>query len=422
MTYYFSTLRHLTVAQVWHRSQRIIRRRWWRLTSRRSPQTVPCKLAPHATLYLGLAEIGNTQHLAAEIAAAIDRARAISDNSFCFLRQSVSFGDRIRWHDPELSQLWRYHLHYFDYVRDLLIWAASGERELAYGVWRRLALSWIEDNHLLSGDGWHPYTISLRVVNWLHAFSVFSKEMDADIETSDLLLRSAYGQMQVLSSDLELDVRGNHLLENLRALIWAGLAFDGPEAQRWFGRGMQLLEIEVAEQILSDGGHFERSPGYHLVVFKDLLEIAVWLKRNGDGVPSWLDGALSRMQAYLWGILAPDANVPLLKDSAWDTGPAPHDLLAAGAAYFDEPSDKHGERFGLYPQLVFGSQGSERFGSWTVNDAPRDSLAFPASGHYVLRDDQNGDHLILDAGKTCPDYLPAHAHADSHRGQGAQER
>jgi uncharacterized heparinase superfamily protein len=348
----------------------------------------------------------------ADIAAAIQRAQAAAANEFCFLNRQVAFGERIKWHDPDLSQLWRYHLHYFDYVRDLLIWATADERDPAYRTFRGLARSWIDSNNLLAGDGWHPYTISLRVVNWLHAFSFFALEMNSDEETSDLLLRSAYGQVQVLFSNLELDVRGNHLMENVRALIWAGIAFDGSEARKWFTHGLRLLEKEVEVQVLSDGGHFERSPGYHLVVFKDLLEIALLLKRNQGRVPEWLADALQRMHSYLWSILAPDGNVPLLKDSAWDAAPAPRDLLAACAVYLAEPSYKTDERIGLYPGLLFGREGLEKYESWPVNKSPRPSVALSASGHYVMRDEEFGDHLILDAGKTCPDHLPAHAHAD----------
>ena len=39
-------------------------------------------------------------------------------------------------------------------------------------------------------------------------------------------------------------------------------------------------------------------------------------------------------------------------------------------------------------------------------------MALDESNHYVMRDEGSGEYLILDAGKPCPDYLPAHAQAD----------
>ena len=414
MTYYLSTIRHLTLAQIWHRGHRVVRRRWWRFNGKQSPAITSCNPATHIPLYQGLSDlISDTEAATGEVAASLKRAQAISGNRFCFLNQTVTFGDRVRWNDPELSQLWRYHLHYFDYVRDLLIWSAAGKNDLAYPVFRKLAFSWIDNNQTLKGDGWHPYTISLRVVNWIHALSGFAKQFAADREAADIILRNVFGQVQVLFSDLELDVRGNHLLENLRALIWAGVAFDGAESHRWFERGLQLLEVEVSEQILSDGGHFERSPGYHVVVFKDLLEIAVWLKRNTDSTPLWLSAALRRMADYLWKVMLPDGNVPLLKDTVWDNWPAPADLLTATGIFLNEPRYKFHPHYGLYPELLFGGEGRGRIEGWATNDERRVSVALPATGHYVIRDDDSGDYLILDAGKTCPDYLPAHAHADT---------
>lgn len=44
--------------------------------------------------------------------------------------------------------------------------------------------------------------------------------------------------------------------------------------------------------------------------------------------------------------------------------------------------------------------------------APKKSRWLEPSGYAVMRDDARGDHLIADFGRVCPDYLPAHAHAD----------
>lgn len=413
MAYYLSTIRHLTAAQIWHRSVRIIRRRYWRLAGKRVSVPTACGIDFHGRLYQGLSDIHSAGACEHEIACAIERAEAVSRQDFSFLQRRVSFAGDIRWHDPQLSQLWRYHLHYFDYLRDVLVWAAGGGAEPAYRTFRQLALSWIQGNQKLTGDGWHPYTLSLRVVNWLNALSFFEKELAADAGTAAHLVNSTYAQARILYSNLEFDVRGNHLIENLRALIWAGLAFKGAEPQRWLKRGVHLLELETAEQILADGGHFERSPGYHLRVFKELFEIAVWLRRNDQAPLPWLEDALRRMWQYLWNILGPDGHVPLLKDSTWNGDPSPYELLAACAIYFDEPSWKVNHSFGLYPLLIFGAQGLQRFNGWPVNHSTRQSAALYASGHFVMRDRAADDYLILDVGKTCPDYLPAHAQADT---------
>jgi uncharacterized heparinase superfamily protein len=370
------------------------------------------RLAPYVPLYAGLREAVHCEALKDGIASAVETAEGIAQNRFCFLNQTVQFETELDWHDPDLSQLWRYHLHYFDHVRELVIWAATGQRSEAYATFRRLADSWIASNESLKGDGWHPYTISLRVVNWLHAVSAFNTELDADQPFRKRLLSSLYGQARILAGDLELDVRGNHLLENLRALLFVGAAFEGDEPKRWFQKASAILDRELAEQVLADGGHFERNPGYHLVVLKDCLEIGQWLRLNGQEAARGLDDTLQRMLDYTVAILPPNGLVPLLKDTAWDAAPTAEDLLATGALYLDRPAYKRCSEPGLYPSLLFGLDGREKFDQWALNEAVRSSVALPQSGYYVMRDDVTAEYLIFDAGKPCPDYLPAHAHAD----------
>jgi uncharacterized heparinase superfamily protein len=408
----FATLRYLTLSQIWHRGHRLIQRRWWRAIGKKAPRPEQAHLNAYAPLYAGLAEAANEGPWTEERSRAIERARAISENRFTFLDQSVAFAGEPAWNDPTLSHLWRFNLHYFDYVRELLVWGAAEGMDAAYATFRALAKSWIETNQALQGDAWHSYTISLRLGNWLNAIVAFDSRLSQDESFRKQLIASVYGQAQILSSDLELDLRGNHLLENIRALISAGLAFGGAEAEGWFKRGQTLLEPELNEQVLSDGGHFERSPGYHLVVLKCCLETSLWMRRNGRIPPECLDAAVRRMLDYVIAILPDGQPMPLLKDTAWDGAPAPHDLLASGALYFNEPAYKRSESFGLYPVLLFGLLGWEKFRRWPRNDSPRLSAALTESGHYVMRDDARGDYLILDAGKPCPEYLPGHAHAD----------
>ena len=407
------TMRYLTREQMLTGGERIIRRQYWQLTGRQAPQPTGWQLASHQPLYAGLAEIApepGTQ--LKDVEASIERARELAAQRFCFLNHAVDLSERTGWHEPRLSQLWRYHLHYFDYVSDLLVWGCTGQQTPAYEAFRALVNSWIHSNQKITGDGWHPFTISVRVVNWLHAASVFESQLKEDDAFRQRLLGSLYGQAQVLSTDLELDVRGDHLLKNLRAMLWVGVAFEGAEPATWFQRALGLLQQELSEQVLPDGGHFQRSPGYHLVVLKDCLEIGIWLRRNRNGSPPWLDDAVRRMLDYLVAILPSNRQIPLLKDTAWDAAPAPHDLLAAGAIYFGDPSYKRNPQTGLYPFLLFDRAGWEKFRAWSSNYEPRVSLALGDSNHYVMRDEGSGEYLILDAGKPCPDYVPAHAQAD----------
>ena len=276
--------------------------------------------------------------------------------TFRFLAQEIR---DPRWNEPDAPRLWRFHLHYFDYALDL-------DRD----AFIRLARSWMRENVVMAGDGWHPYPLSLRVVNWSRALDFFP----LDAEFAAELARSIYGQTRFLFSNLEHDVRGNHLLKNIRALIWSGVMFEGEEARRWFEEGMRLLRIEVDEQLLADGCHFERVPAYHAVVLRDLSETAEWL-RNNRASPAWLDEAVARMNGFLDAITGPGGRLPLFKDTTLDT----------------------------------------MVGSWQLavgrSTEPQPTASCQLStGYYVFRD--RHAFLVADFGVPCPSYLPAHAHAD----------
>jgi uncharacterized heparinase superfamily protein len=270
-----------------------------------------------------------------------------------------------RWHDPALTQLERYHLHYFEWVG-----------RIDYATFRRLIESWLAENARIRGDGWHPYTVSLRCVNWIRAADIFTPELQRDAAFAAQLAGATYAQLRFLARNIEFDVRGNHIIENLRALIAGGLAFDGDEPARWLARALDLLGREVAEQVLADGGHFERVPAYHVVVAQDLLDVARWL----PAPPAWLRDALRRMLDFLDAMIMADGRIPLLKDTTYG-GADPHAVLAAGA------------------ELC----------GWTPR--PRVTTFLPQSGYAIFRP-ASGVSLVVDVGAPCPDYLPAHAHAD----------
>ena len=330
MNRFVETVRHLSLRQIATRATRMAQRTWWRATNASAPHARNAPpIAPHQPLWRDVAPT--------------ERGREIAAGRFTFLNET-----RVRppWDAPDAPRLWRFHLHQFDYAR-----------ELEPRVFFELAHSWIASNTQLTGDAWHPYTVSLRIVNWCEALLAFG-----DDET---IRASIYAQSGFLARHLERDVRGNHLLENARALVRAGVFFDRAQ---WRELGIRILREEVPEQVLTDGGHFERTPGYHVRVMHVLEDVAAYVPEP------WLTNAVARMRRFLDAITPPDGRLPLLKDTTLDYGVR-------------------------QPQLP-------------LSNAAAAAAALHSSGFYVMRNDTRGDFLIADFGRVCPDYLPAHAHAD----------
>jgi len=296
------------------------------------------------------------------------RAAEFARGEFIYLNRGADFSRGIRWRDPGASALWLYQLHYLGCVADL---ARTGRVAAA----AKILNSWrAEFEDRWDPVAWHPYPASLRLRNLCVAARA-AGGFDA-LGAGAATLAAVHAAF--LLRHVEHDVRGNHLLENAHALLWAGRSLRGGAASACERAARAIYETEIEEQVLPDGGHFELSPMYHCIVMRGLLEVRSLL---GDGDPlvrGHVAPALKRMGTFLAGIVCPDGDIPLVGDSVRGFGPPPSTLLRLVGA---KPVPLHGIR------------------------------AFAHTGLYVLRNERIW--AILDAGPVCPPYLPAHGQADS---------
>ena len=297
------------------------------------------------------------------------RAGEFARGRFTYLHREADFSDGIRWLDAGASPLWLYQLHYLGAVADLARTDRVADAARVLASWRAEFESRWDDT------AWHPYPASLRLVNLCVAASC-AGGFEALGENS---ARLAAVHAAFLLRHVEHDVRGNHLLENARALLWAGRSFRGGAAGECERTARAILEREIAEQVLEDGGHFELSPMYHCIVMRDLLEVRALLPADDPLVADHVTPALLRMSAFLDGILCPDGCIPMLGDSVRKFGPPPLVLLALAGSE-PRPWPERGRVFADTGLVVFA-----RRRTWT----------------------------IVDCGPVCPEYLPAHGQADS---------
>src|SRR5437763_8360725 len=175
------------------------------------------------------------------------------------------------WRHHDAPLLWRFHLHYWDWAWGL---AASEDRVAARAVFARLWRSWQASADVGRGDAWLPYPAALRAWSWfgLHRDLVAG----SDMEPAFVAGLAAYAGF--LRRHLKLDVGGNHLIKDLKAL--AGLAVFFRD-ERLLRLALRRLARQVAVQVLPDGGHCERAPAYHCQVLGDLLDVAGLLGAAG---------------------------------------------------------------------------------------------------------------------------------------------
>jgi len=289
-------------------------------------------------------------------------------NTFEFLNEehNISKND---WNSSKYSKLWLYNLHYFDDLNSI-----ESEKRVE---WHNSFIDhWIKENLPFQGIGWEPYPSSLRVVNWV------KWSLNENI-LKDHWLLSLEIQVRFLFKNIEYHLLGNHIIANAKALMFAGLFFHGEEANIWYKKGRKLLEKELSEQVLPDGGNFELSTMYHSIFLEDMLDLVNIHRVYGHKIPRGLEEKIPLMFKWLKAMIHPDGEISFFNDASFGIAPT-----------FDEL-----KKYAIRLNLV-------KFQS----DKKRLTILENSSYARVEIDDLVA---IIDRSSVGPDYLPAHAHADT---------
>ena len=299
-----------------------------------------------------------------------------SDNFFYINNESAEFS-KIGWYPNSKDDLWNYKLHYFDYIN-------NSKKKLKKDIAQNLIYNWIENYQFKSGIGWDPYPTSIRIINWI-TWSWNNKFEEKKV------IENLLFQIRYLSKNLEWHILGNHLLTNAKSLIFAGLFFEGNEARKWLKTGIKILEDQLDEQVLKDGGHFELSPMYHSLFLKDLIEIYHLAKKNNSYFSkNFIQKILSiinKMFKWLELMCHPDGEISYFNDSVINEV-LKLDELKELANYYNIQALNNIETNKLKNLHHLKDSGY-------INISAKNFLA------------------IIDVGRVGPSYLPGHAHADT---------
>lgn len=164
------------------------------------------------------------------------------------------------WNDKEMSKLWLYHLHYFDYICS----------DLTVEISLKLIKDWIMKNPPYSINAWEPYSTSLRIINWI-------KFLSQNRLNEEKIVSSLISQVSYLDQNLEKHILANHYLTNLKAMLFAAVFFNNTNLIEKY---LKLFFSEVKNQFLSEGVHYELTPAYHALLLNDIMEIYLILKER----------------------------------------------------------------------------------------------------------------------------------------------
>ncbi|NQT25785.1 alginate lyase family protein [candidate division KSB1 bacterium] len=367
---YLNTIRYLKAVQVWSRITLYVK-----------------KILLNKIIASKINKQSNTDFFT-QVFSFIDKPTAhrqvnLKINSFTFLNQPIQFDTHIEWNKKACSKLWLYNLHYFNYLLQ-----QDNQTEGDYSEAKNVIEDWINSNPIGYGIGWEPYPLSLRIVNWIYFYCKFEDSIHHDEPFHSQVIQSIYQQCHYLTYFIEYNILANHLFSNLKALIWAGAFYNN---EKWLKRGIFLLKHELAEQVLLDGGHYERSPMYHgyfLIDLLDLIQIFQSTSLGNDELQlySKLKQTSATMMQWLETMIHPDGKIALFGDSS-----------IGECVPLKQIKDYFNKLIDIKPSAMVQNQTLQ-------------VRALPESGYFVF---QSPNHtIIIDGGELGVRYQPGHAHCD----------
>jgi len=290
----------------------------------------------------------------------------LGHGGFVFLNEERTLRSSTDWNNKTIAKLWLYNLHYHDGLNC---------PETSSDESRSLIDRWINENPVGPGNGWEPYPLSLRIVNW-------TKWLLDGNEPVEGMLESLASQTHSLRQQLEYHLLGNHLFANAKALVFAGCFFEGSTADKWLQKGLKILRKEILEQFLDDGAHFELSTTYHATLTEDLLDVINVLQAYNQSVPEEWTRVAVKAVAWQQAMTQLDGVPPLFNDAA----------------------------YGISPSLVEVEAYASRVGLKVAKLWTERLTNLPSSGYFRYEGDDYS--FFGDAGQIGPDYIPGHAHCD----------
>lgn len=277
---------------------------------------------------------------------------------------------KIGWNSKLVSKLWTYNLHYFDYLN-------QSNSSLFLDCQIHLIQDWVTKNSFGYGVGWEPYPTSLRIINWIK-WHWKSNKLTNEAKIS------LWNQVRWLEHSLEYHLLGNHIFVNAKALLFACAFFNLNSKSSYYKKAISILNIELQEQFLEDGAHFELSPMYHSLAMEDLLDLINISNKLPKSFP--FNEILKRFyKGMIW-----------LETMIYKNNELSH---------FNDCAN------GIAPTYSELESYAIKLGLNNIQSIKKGINYHKESGFVVYIDEKS--HLIADFGKIGPDYLPGHAHADT---------
>lgn len=349
---YLSTLRYLTVKQIWYQLLHRLNIKW---LHRRSLGTASfCTFDGEAGL---LTQRWHGEHI------------HFLKGEFTLLSEKKYLGRPREWQLDNIDGLWLDQLFYLRYIE-----LADGDELKVPRV-----IQWLKEWVLFVKFGkdkaynppFNPSERAFVLGRFYLVNHTFMTEQD-----SAFIAGIIRDDLDYVSRNLEQHLSGNHLFKNMCALLWGTLIVRADVSKYWQKKIDRYFIQVIEQQILKDGMHYELSPMYQTLLLADMFDIGLLLHKTHP-LYDFMIEKIRKMAGALDFCLHPDDKIALFNDSNFSLG------------------------FSAKPLL----NSINKKISYTM---PK---ALDCAGYYQL---SNSEHLfvIADCGDMGPDSQMGHAHAD----------
>ncbi len=203
----------------------------------------------------------------------------------------------------EASREWQTWYHGHSWLKDVRALASTE----AAGFARERVSAWLDDNTDWAELPWRPEIASERLINWCQNWSFLRHDNSAaDNLTKALRQRIGTDARHILKTTPP-KTSSFERLHTIKGQVYAAFALLGGDGR--MARTLNRLELEIADQVLPDGGHVERSPERLADVLKDLLELRALLQTATGDVYGFLQNAIDRIAPMLRALRHPDGGL-----------------------------------------------------------------------------------------------------------------
>jgi hypothetical protein len=242
---------------------------------------------------------------------------------------------------PQAGRSGLYGLHYLRELRPLVLAYELTRDESFAACFDRIFATWHGSRDLVAGDWpgldviWYSLGVGTRAQTIVPALASFAASASLTDATWADMLKTIVGGARWSAEEHSEFRHGNWQVVCAAELLHvAAYLPEAAEAAGWAARGRARLVEHLEQDFYDDGGHYERSPGYHALCLEALQRAAVVAEQQ----LGWrLDDHPRFRPAHDWlaAMTAPAGWVPAWQDSGTEY---PGLLLLRGHYFHPDPA------------------------------------------------------------------------------------